>query len=298
MGRCECCRVEKGAARASFDAGSASDLDLPGEQPSTGSTSHAHPGWRRFLARVRVRVEHWLAVEREREQRRTHRPCEPAAPRATPRCGREGVLLYACTLYYCMAVALPRMRLPSSCPPPNGITYTVSSAASSLASSSSSSSPSPHQQQHHRAGALHYSLLPRGQRHRTRLYHGWSARVATCARPARPLARSLARSAMCGSQCCPLSHTQRSSAKLACLPITNHRRRPWVREACPLLCLTCSWRLLGASLDLAFARVLDIQCFYSASARDHQHCSRMPSAHICSSRAGQGRAWQGIAVIA
>ena len=145
-------------------------------------------------------------MEREREQRRTHRPCEPAAPRATPRCGREGVLLYACTLYYCMAVALPRMRLPSSCPPPNGITYTVSSAASSLASSSSSS-PSPHQQ-HHRAGALHYSLLPRGQRHRTRLYHGWSARVATCARAPCSTARSLA---------CPLS-----DVRISMLPIISY----------------------------------------------------------------------------
>lgn len=102
-----------------------------------------------------------------------------------------------------MAVALPRMRLPSSCPPRNGITYTVSSAASSLASSSSSS-PSPHQQ-HHRAGALHYSLLPRGQRHRTRLYHGWSARVATCARAVRPLARLPAqRGADLNAACLPI----------------------------------------------------------------------------------------------
>ena len=81
---------------------------------------------------------------------------------------------------------------------------------------------------------------------------------------------------------CPLSHTQRSSAKLACLPITNHRRRPWVREACPLLCLTCSWRLLGVFLDLAFARV-HMCSIYSAFARDHQPCSRIPSACICSS---------------
>lgn len=33
MGRCECCRVEKGTAAASFHAGSPSDLDLPDEQP-------------------------------------------------------------------------------------------------------------------------------------------------------------------------------------------------------------------------------------------------------------------------
>ena len=61
----------------------------------------------------------------------------------------------------------------------------------------------------------------------------------------------------------PLSHTQRSSAKLAAslsLPITNHCCRGQVREGSPLLCMLCSWRLLGVSLDLAFARVLDIQC--------------------------------------
>lgn len=33
--------------------------------------------------------------------------------------------------------------------------------------------------------ALHYSLLRSGQKHHTRLYHGWPARVATCALLAR-----------------------------------------------------------------------------------------------------------------
>jgi hypothetical protein len=118
--------------------------------------------------------------------------------------------------------------------------------------------------------ALHYSLLRSGQKHHTRLYHGWPARVATRARcslacPLRDMRISML----------PLSHTQRSSAKLAAslnLPITNHCCRDWVREGSPLLVLLYSWRLLGASLDLAFARVIDIQCIRPRS-----------PAYICSS---------------
>ena len=255
-----------------------------------------------WLSRVweEVWVEVWVeAVEREREQRRTHRPCEPAAPRATLWERGRVAVADACTtlwLWLCLACAsrLHAHRVtavhtqavvvqPAVLPPPPLLLPLPPHTSSSITVLARCTTHCCRE-----AKGTAHGFITDGRQ-------GWRHARA---RPARPLARSLARSAMCGSQCCPLSHTQRSSAKLACLPITNHRRRPWVREACPLLCLTCSWRLLGASLDLAFARVLDIQCFYSASARDHQHCSRMPSAHICSSRAGQGRAWQGIAVIA
>lgn len=63
MGRCECCRVEKGAAAASFHAGSPSDLDLPDEQPvlATRTTSSSwFESERAFFGvtlLVRVRVE-------------------------------------------------------------------------------------------------------------------------------------------------------------------------------------------------------------------------------------------------
>jgi hypothetical protein len=105
--------------------------------------------------------------------------------------------------------------------------------------------------------ALHYSLLRSGQKHHTRLYHGWPARVATCALLARLPAQRYAdlNSAI-------ISYPEVIS-QTSCLlePPYNKSLRPGLGpRGSPLLVLLCSWRLLGASLDLAFARVIDIQC--------------------------------------
>lgn len=59
------------------------------------------------------------------------------------------------------------------------------------------------------------------KRHHIRLYHGWPARVATCAL----LARLPAQRCACGSQYChyliPRGH-QSKHAQTSCLPIANH----------------------------------------------------------------------------
>jgi len=99
------------------------------------------------------------------------------------------------------------------------------------------------QQHHHRAGAVHYSLLRRGEKHTHGFITGWSARVATCA------LACPARSATCGSQYCSaiISFPEvisQTTASTSSLPITNHCCRGWVREGSPLL---LSWRLLRAS---------------------------------------------------
>jgi len=77
------------------------------------------------------------------------------------------------------------------------------------------------QQHHHRAGAVHYSLLRRGEKHTHGFITGWSARVATCA------LACPARSATCGSQYCSaiISFPEvisQTTASTSSLPITNH----------------------------------------------------------------------------
>ena len=186
-----------------------SDLDLPGEQPSTRSTLCPHPGSRPSVRFFGVRES--LGGEGAED-----RPCEPAAHE--PRCGRGGCDMAVQTAVAGMAVAFSRMRRRSSCLPRNG------SPQQFIGSRCRQSPSSLHQHHRHRAGALHYSSLRRGERHHTRLYHGWPARVATCARCS--FARLPAQRCADLNTACPLSHTQRSSAKLAFLPITNHRRRP------------------------------------------------------------------------
>lgn len=185
-----------------------------------------------------------------------------------PCCGRGccWYLWYGCSfLYHAPPVFMPTDRVTAAL----SSTYTSSQCSVGYVFFLPTAPPSP-------CWRCTTHLLRSGQNHHTRLYHGWPARWRhACCSLACPL-RDMRISNL------PLSHTQRSSAKLAAflsLPITNHCCRGWVLgpRGSPLLVLLCSWRLLGAFLDLAFARVIDIQCIRPRSPALIIAGSRMPA---------------------
>jgi hypothetical protein len=212
-----------------------------------------------------------------------------ASSATSPCLWERGGCCYCC-YHYCMAVAFPRrMRRPSSCPPRNG---SLSSAAVSVRSNARplrvlllppypTPAPSP---------CPRAALLAAAERRKGTTYgfitdgrQRWRHARARCslACPLSDVRISIPPPIISYPEV--ISHTRPA---LACLPITNHCCRGQVREGFPLLCVLCSWRLLGVSVSPLI--LLSPACsIYSAPARDHQQCSAVECHHrpacICSS---------------
>lgn len=134
----------EGSGKASFHAGSASDLDLPDEQPPTHSTLRAHPGPRPSVRFFGVRQSSGGDCERRKmwkKQRAGHASQQ-----------RHRAMLWEA----CYGCSFPRMRRLSSCLPRNGSSSSTYCSQCSAQPRTPATCSSSSLQQHHRAGALHY----------------------------------------------------------------------------------------------------------------------------------------------
>lgn len=184
MGRCECCRVEKGAAAASFHAGSPSDLDLPDEQPvlATRTTSSSWLESERAFFGVSESSGGACWRGRERTGHASQQRHHAGGDAVT---GMAVAFVCAARLHAHRVTAAAVLYLHSQC----SVCSTHARYVYFSHLPTASPSPSP-------CWRCTTRCCGEAKRHHIRLYHGWPARVATCAL----LARLPAQRCACGSQ--------------------------------------------------------------------------------------------------